>query len=90
MKDRFDDRPSELQDDYEVGTSLIDDDFKTMPGSTHNECRYRTKGEHLIRLAPKQNAREPASAMRPHDNEVASFVFCGLDDALGWMLVFHV
>jgi hypothetical protein len=23
MKDRFDDRPSELQDDYEVGTRLL-------------------------------------------------------------------
>ena len=81
---------SELQDDHEVGSSLIDDDFETMPGSTHDECRYCTKGEHLIRLAPKQNAREPASAMRPHDNEVASFVSCGLDDALGWMLILHV
>jgi hypothetical protein len=28
LEDRFDDRLSELQDDYEVGGSLIDDDFE--------------------------------------------------------------
>src|SRR5262245_39155843 len=58
--------------------------------SPHDQRRYTTVGEHLIRLAAEQQSRDAAPAMRRHDNQIAPLLFSGRDDTFGRMLILHV
>src|SRR5262249_20159918 len=58
--------------------------------SPHDQRRYTTVGEYLIRLAAEQQSRDAAPAMRRHDNQIAHLLFSGRDDTFGWMLILHV
>src|SRR5262245_39386695 len=58
--------------------------------SPHDQRRYTTVGEYLIRLAAEQQSRDAAPAMRRHDNQIAPLLFSGRDDTFGRMLILHV
>src|SRR5262245_5268056 len=58
--------------------------------SPHDQRRYTTAGEYLIRLAAEQQSRNAAPAMRRHDNQIAPLPFSGRDDTFGRMLILHV
>src|SRR5215472_7567339 len=58
--------------------------------SPHDQRRYTTVGEYLIRLAAEQQSRDAAPAMRRHDNQIAPLLFSSGDDTFGRMLILHV
>ena len=61
-----------------------------MFGSAHHERRNLGMRQHFVYLAAQQNAVDPATSVRCHDDQIALLLICNCNDTLGRILIWHM